>query len=51
MKKNDFGVWEVTVPAKDGIPIIPHNSKVKVRCSDSLPPSHPRMDGFRAEKN
>lgn len=31
MKKNSFGVWEITVPAKDGQPAIPHKSKVKVR--------------------
>ncbi|KAJ9193916.1 CAZyme family GH13 [Paecilomyces variotii] len=30
MKKNDFGVWEVTLPAKDGMPAIPHNSKLKI---------------------
>ena len=31
MKKDPFGVWEITVPAKDGQHAIPHNSKVKVR--------------------
>jgi 1,4-alpha-glucan branching enzyme len=30
MKKNDFGVWEIVVPAKNGQPAIPHNSKIKV---------------------
>ncbi|KAJ9295244.1 CAZyme family GH13 [Paecilomyces variotii] len=30
MQKNDFGVWEVTLPAKDGVPAIPHNSKLKI---------------------
>jgi 1,4-alpha-glucan branching enzyme len=30
MLKNDFGTWEVTLPAKDGVPVIPHDSKVKV---------------------
>ena len=30
MKKNDFGTFEVTVPAVNGQPAIPHNSKVKV---------------------
>ncbi|KAI9854758.1 MAG: alpha-1,4-glucan branching enzyme [Trichoglossum hirsutum] len=30
MKKNNFGVWEVTLPARDGEPIIPHNTKVKI---------------------
>ncbi|KAJ5782292.1 hypothetical protein N7457_004066 [Penicillium paradoxum] len=29
MTKNDFGVWDVTVPAKDGAPAIPHDSKIK----------------------
>lgn len=29
MTKNDFGVWDVTVPAKDGTPAIPHDSKIK----------------------
>jgi 1,4-alpha-glucan branching enzyme len=31
MTKNDFGVFEVTVPGKDGQPAIPHDSKIKVR--------------------
>ncbi|KAB8235785.1 alpha-1,4-glucan branching enzyme [Aspergillus alliaceus] len=30
MAKNDFGVWEITVPAKDGAPAIPHGSKIKI---------------------
>jgi 1,4-alpha-glucan branching enzyme len=30
MTKNDFGVFEVTVPGKDGKPAIPHDSKIKV---------------------
>ncbi|KAK2791474.1 alpha-1,4-glucan branching enzyme [Emmonsiellopsis sp. PD_33] len=30
MTKDAFGVWEVTLPAKDGVPAIPHNSKVKI---------------------
>jgi hypothetical protein len=33
MKKNPFGVWEVTVPAQNGAPAIPHESKIKA--SDS----------------
>lgn len=36
MTKNDFGVFEVTVPAHDGQPAIPHDSKIKVP-----PPSTP----------
>jgi hypothetical protein len=30
MKKNQFGVFELVLPAKDGQPAIGHNSKVKV---------------------
>lgn len=30
MKKNEFGIWSITVPAKDGQPAIPHKSKIKV---------------------
>jgi 1,4-alpha-glucan branching enzyme len=33
MKKDPFGVFEVVVPAKDGQPAIPHNSKIKVSTS------------------
>lgn len=36
MKKDAYGVWEITVPAKDGQPAIPHNSKVKVRLRCSI---------------
>lgn len=32
MKKNEFGVFEITVPAVNGEPAIPHDSKIKV-CS------------------
>ena len=31
MKRDNYGVWEVTLPSKDGQPAIPHNTKVKVR--------------------
>lgn len=31
MKRDPFGVWEIVVPAKNGQPAIPHNTKVKVR--------------------
>lgn len=37
MKKNDFGVWEIVVPAKNGQTAIPHDSKVKVNESILLP--------------
>jgi 1,4-alpha-glucan branching enzyme len=30
MERDDFGIWSITLPAKDGAPAIPHNSKVKV---------------------
>ncbi|ORY64171.1 family 13 glycoside hydrolase [Pseudomassariella vexata] len=30
MKKNDFGVWEIYLPANNGGPVIPHQSKVKI---------------------
>jgi 1,4-alpha-glucan branching enzyme len=30
MTKNSFGVWEITIPAVNRKPAIPHNSKVKV---------------------
>ncbi|KOC16762.1 1,4-alpha-glucan-branching enzyme [Aspergillus flavus AF70] len=30
MTKNGFGVWEVTVPAVNGAPAIPHDSKIKI---------------------
>lgn len=31
MTKNEYGVFELILPSKDGQPAIPHNSKVKVR--------------------
>jgi hypothetical protein len=30
MTKNNFGVFEITVPAVNGQPAIPHDSKIKV---------------------
>jgi 1,4-alpha-glucan branching enzyme len=30
MKKGNFGVWELFLPAKDGVPAIAHNTKVKI---------------------
>lgn len=35
MKVDNFGVWEITLPANDGVPVIPHGSKVKVPLFDS----------------
>ena len=37
MKKDNYGVWEVTVPAKDGVCAIPHDSKLKVRGASRRP--------------
>ncbi|KAI1471636.1 carbohydrate-binding module family 48 [Daldinia caldariorum] len=45
MKKNNFGVWEITVPAVDGQPAIPHNSKIKISMTT---PSHERIDRLPA---
>lgn len=30
LHRDSFGVWSVTLPAKDGVPAIPHNSKLKI---------------------
>lgn len=30
MTRGEFGVWNLVLPAKDGQPAIPHQSKVKV---------------------
>lgn len=30
MKKNHYGVWELHLPAKDGVPAIAHNTKLKI---------------------
>ena len=30
MKKNNFGVWELHLPARDGVPAIAHNTKLKI---------------------
>ncbi|KAH0828397.1 1,4-alpha-glucan-branching enzyme [Fonsecaea pedrosoi] len=30
MKKNEYGVWELRIPAKDGVPGIAHNTKLKI---------------------
>lgn len=31
MSRDDFGVWSVTLPDRDGHPAIPHGSRVKIR--------------------
>lgn len=31
MKKDEYGVFEITIPAVDGKPGIAHDSKIKVR--------------------
>ena len=30
LQRDDFGVWSITLPAKEGVPAIPHKSKVKI---------------------
>lgn len=45
MQRNNFGVWEITVPAKDGKPAIPHNSKIKI---SMIIPSGERIDRLPA---
>ena len=30
MTRGEYGVWEVTLQAKEGRPAIPHDSKIKV---------------------
>ena len=30
MKKNEYGVWELNLPATDGVPAISHNTKIKI---------------------
>ncbi|EAA64425.1 hypothetical protein AN2314.2 [Aspergillus nidulans FGSC A4] len=30
MTRDNFGVWEIALPAKNGTPVIPHDSKVKI---------------------
>lgn len=42
MVRGDFGRWEVTLPAKDGMPAISHGSKVKI--SMVIPTSHERAE-------
>ena len=42
MKKNDFGVFEITLPAVNGQPTIPHDSKVKI--SLVIPNDHARAE-------
>jgi 1,4-alpha-glucan branching enzyme len=46
MTKNNFGVFEVTVPAKDGKPAIPHDSKIKI--SLVTPNDHARQERIPA---
>lgn len=42
MKKNEFGVFEITLPAQGGKPAIPHDSKVKI--SMVIPHSGERIE-------
>ncbi|MBE7180673.1 MAG: 1,4-alpha-glucan-branching enzyme, partial [Terriglobus roseus] len=46
MHKGEFGVFELTLPAVDGQPAIPHDSKVKV--SFVVPNDHARQERIPA---
>ncbi|CAN9367708.1 unnamed protein product [Alternaria alternata] len=46
MTKNDFGVFEVTIPGQNGQPTIPHDSKIKV--SFVVPNDHARQERLPA---
>ena len=37
MTRGEYGIWDVVIPAKDGQPAIPHNTKVKVWSSLQSP--------------
>ncbi|KAI0137177.1 family 13 glycoside hydrolase [Xylariales sp. AK1849] len=45
MKKDDFGVWEITIHADNGQPAIPHNSKIKISMTT---PTGERIDRLPA---
>ncbi|KAF2810637.1 glycoside hydrolase [Mytilinidion resinicola] len=46
MAKDNFGVWEVTIPGKDGQATIPHDSKLKI--SLVVPNDHARQERIPA---
>ncbi|KAJ4990586.1 1,4-alpha-glucan-branching enzyme [Stagonosporopsis vannaccii] len=46
MTKNEYGVFEVTVPGKNGQPSIPHDSKIKI--SLVVPNDHARQERLPA---
>ncbi|KAJ3038741.1 alpha-1,4-glucan branching enzyme [Rhizophlyctis rosea] len=45
LKKNQYGVWETTLPNKNGQPVIPHNTKVKI---SMLKPNGERIERIPA---
>ncbi|KZT29236.1 glycoside hydrolase family 13 protein [Neolentinus lepideus HHB14362 ss-1] len=46
MKKNEFGIWEITIPPKEpGVCAIPHDSKLKI---SMVTPSHQRIERLPA---
>ncbi|RIB24050.1 CBM Family 48/Glycoside Hydrolase Family 13 protein [Gigaspora rosea] len=45
MKKDSFGVWEIRVPSKNGVPAIPHGSKIKI---SMITPEGERIDRLPA---
>jgi 1,4-alpha-glucan branching enzyme len=40
MKRDQFGVWEITLPPVNGQPAILHNTKIKVECKPFLDSLH-----------
>lgn len=47
MKKDKYGVWEITVASQDGTPAIPHDSIVKVnKCNPQASPIEHYYNGF-----
>ncbi|XTI89988.1 glycoside hydrolase family 13 protein [Cenococcum geophilum] len=46
MTKDSYGVWEVTIPGKDGQATIPHDSKIKI--SLVVPNDHARQERIPA---
>lgn len=45
MTRDKYGVWSITIPAKDGVCIIPHDSKIKI---SMLTPSGERIERLPA---
>ncbi|GJJ07519.1 alpha-1,4-glucan branching enzyme [Clathrus columnatus] len=48
MKKDQYGVWEIRIPAVGGNPAIPHDSKIKVKQISMILPSGQRIERLPA---